>query len=546
MMKVTFAKADLPKGGAVAVFAYEGGKLTPPAQSLDKLLNGGLARAVKAAKFTGKAEQSLKLVSPGDGAFDEVIVIGLGRAAALNAQKMERIGGVTAGLLSRFAQAAAVVELSDARVKTPAEDLVAHFAYGALLARYRFDKYRTREKDDEKPKLSKLTVAAPEFAAARKVFAGLEAVAEGVFLTRDLVTEPANVLTPKSFAAECRKLKDLGLEIDVLDEKDMKKLGMGALLGVAQGSANEPALVVMEWKGADKKADTVAFIGKGVCFDSGGLSLKPASGMEEMKWDMGGAGAVTGLMAALAKRKAAVNAVGLIGLVENMPSATAQRPGDVVTSASGQTVEVLNTDAEGRLVLADVFWYAQDKFKPHTMIDLATLTGAIIVSLGSEYAGMFSNDDGLATALEKAGATVEEKVWRMPLGDAYDQQLKSEIADMKNIGGREAGSITAAQFLQRFVDAGVKWAHLDIAGTAWSKKDHPLVPRGGTGYGVRLLDRYVRDVWEKATPKDGAAVRSARPSAAAVAASGTARPAARKAAAKGAAKTARPKRKKKA
>jgi leucyl aminopeptidase len=291
-------------------------------------------------------------------------------------------------------------------------------------------------------------------------------------------------------------LKDLGVEVEVLGEKDMRKLGMGALLGVAQGSAREPKLVILSWNGGKKSDKPVAFIGKGVCFDSGGISIKPAAGMEDMKWDMGGAGVVAGLMKALAGRKAKANVVGLCGLVENMPSGTAQRPGDVVTSMSGQTIEVINTDAEGRLVLCDVLHYCNDRFKPKRMIDLATLTGAIIISLGSEHAGLFSNSDELSADLTKMGLETGEKLWRMPLGEAYDKIINSDIADMKNTGSREGGSITAAQFLQRFVGK-TEWAHLDIAGVTWTKKDAPTVPKGGSGFGVRLLDSYVAEYCEK-------------------------------------------------
>jgi leucyl aminopeptidase len=318
-----------------------------------------------------------------------------------------------------------------------------------------------------------------------------------VYLARDLVSEPPNVLNPAEMAKRCEALTELGLQVEVLGPQEMERLGFGALLGVAQGSVNEPRMVVMRWNGggsgkpvASASAKPVAFIGKGVTFDTGGISIKPAAGMEDMKWDMAGAGTVIGLMAALAARRAKVNAVGLVGLVENMPSGTAQRPGDVVKSYSGQTVEVINTDAEGRLVLADVLWYCQEKFDPRFMVDLATLTGAIIIGLGHEHAGLFSNDDALAQQLLEAGSATGEKVWRMPLAEAYDKQLKSEIADMKNVGGRPAGSVTAAQFLQRFVN-GKPWAHLDIAGTAWSSKDAPCVPKGATAFGVRLLDRMV-------------------------------------------------------
>jgi len=320
-------------------------------------------------------------------------------------------------------------------------------------------------------------------------------VVEGVYLTRDVVTEPPNVLYPETLAARCKELEELGVVVEILNEKKMAKLGMGALLGVGQGSVRESFLVTMRWDGGPKNKAPVAFVGKGVTFDTGGISLKPGPGMEEMKWDMGGSGTVLGLMKALAGRKAKVNAVGVVGLVENMPDGNAQRPGDVVTSMSGQTIEIHNTDAEGRLVLADALWYTQQEFKPQAMIDLATLTGAILIALGNEYAGLFSNDDTLSAQLISAGQASGEPVWRMPLGDAYDKLLNSDCADMKNIGGRNAGSITAAQFLQRFVKD-TTWAHLDIAGMAWSSKDRPTVPKGATGYGVRLLDRFVSDVYE--------------------------------------------------
>jgi leucyl aminopeptidase len=322
-------------------------------------------------------------------------------------------------------------------------------------------------------------------------------VAEGIFLARDLITEPPNVLTPTEMAERCRALTKLGVKVEIMGPKELEKLGFGALLGVSQGSVQEPRMVVMQWNGAGgrKPRKPLVFVGKGVTFDTGGISIKPAGGMEDMKWDMAGAGAVVGLMAALAGRKAKADVVGLVGLVENMPSGSAQRPGDVVTSYSGQTIEVLNTDAEGRLVLADVLWYAQEKFDPAFMVNLATLTGAIIVALGQEHGGMFSNDEDLAQKLTSAGLATGEKLWRMPLGDAYDKAIKSDIADMKNIGGRHGSAIIAAQFIQRFVNS-KPWAHLDIAGMAWSSKDAACVPKGATAYGVRLLDRLVRDHYE--------------------------------------------------
>jgi leucyl aminopeptidase len=371
----------------------------------------------------------------------------------------------------------------------------AALAYGARLASYRFDKYRTTLKAKDKPSVTALSVLVDSPAPARKLFNSLDAVADGVFMTRDLVSEPANVLYPDSMAQQCKTLSKLGVKVEVLGEARMAKLGMGALLGVGQGSPRESRLVVMRWQGAGAKVKPVAFVGKGVTFDTGGISLKPGPGMEMMKWDMGGAGTVIGLMKALAGRKAKVNAIGVVGLVENMPDGLAQRPGDIVTSMSGQTIEILNTDAEGRLVLADALWYTQDRFKPQFMVNLATLTGAMIIALGHENAGLFSNNDKLAQQLHDAGQAMGEGVWRLPLSSAYDKKLNCAIADMKNIGGRDAGSITAAQFMQRFVNK-VPWAHLDIAGVAWSDKGKPTVPKGGTGWGVRLLDHLVAQHYE--------------------------------------------------
>jgi len=373
----------------------------------------------------------------------------------------------------------------------------AHLAQGARLRGYRFDKYRTREKPEQKPQLKRIAVMLDDPAAARRSYEPLEKLGDGVVTTRNLVSEPANVIYPETLAEEAKKLRDLGVEVEVLGEKQMKKLGMGALLGVGQGSVRESQLVTMRWNGAgDAKQRPVAFVGKGVTFDSGGISIKPAQGMEDMKWDMAGSGVVIGLMHALAARKAKVNAVGVVGLVENMPSGSAQRPGDIVTSMSGQTIEVINTDAEGRLVLADALWYCQQTFKPQAIVDLATLTGAIIIALGTHHAGLFSNNDTLAERLIAAGKATGELLWRMPLSEAYDKQINSEAADMKNIGGRNGGSITAAQLLQRFVKD-VPWAHLDIAGVTWSDKDAPTVPKGATAFGVRLLERLVSEHYEE-------------------------------------------------
>jgi leucyl aminopeptidase len=374
-----------------------------------------------------------------------------------------------------------------------------------VLRAYRFDRYRTKEKADDKPKLAALSILSADPAAAVTAWEPMSAVADGVFLARNLVSEPPNVLFPAEMAERCQELEKLGVKVEVFGPKEMTKMGFGMLMGVSLGSVTEPRMVVMRWNGAPKgkkgKAKPLAFIGKGVTFDTGGISIKGAGGMEDMKWDMAGAGAVVGAMAALAGRKAKVDVVGLVGLVENMPSGAAQRPGDVVTSYSGQTVEIINTDAEGRLVLGDVLWYCQERFEPTFMVDLATLTGGIIVCLGHEYAGLFSNDEPLAQKLIATGTAWGETLWRMPLGDAYDKMIKSEIADMKNVGGRPGGSISAACFIQRFVN-GVPWAHLDIAGTAWSGKDSPTIPKGATAYGVRLIDRLVAEHYEGDSPAE--------------------------------------------
>ena len=498
-MKISFAAPKLPRSGALAVGVLEGGELGATAAEVDKVTDGALSRAIGSSRFSGKSNQTLVLNAPVGVAVSRVVLVGLGKAGGLDARAAQSIGGTIVTTLEKSGDNAATIAVDtvDGAPVSPAV-MAANIGYGALLRGYRFDKYRTKQKPDDKPSLKRIAVATAEPARARSEFRPLAEVAEGVFLTRDLVSEPANVIFPASLAERARSLTELGVTVEVLDEKRMAKLGMGALLGVAQGSANTPRLVTMRWNGAPKAKDKqpIAFVGKGVTFDTGGISIKPSGGMEDMKWDMGGAGVVIGLMRALAGRKARVNAVGMIGLVENMPSATAQRPGDVVTSMSGQTVEVINTDAEGRLVLCDVFWYCQEKFQPRAIVDLATLTGAIIISLGHENAGLFANDDTLAERLIAAGGAVGEPVWRMPLGDAYDRQIDSDIADMKNIGGREAGSITAAQFLQRFIKEGTPWAHLDIAGVTWSKKNAATVPKGGTGFGVRLLDQLVREHYE--------------------------------------------------
>jgi len=498
-MKITFAKPGLPTSGNLVVGVLDNAVLTPTALEVDEATGGAIHRAIAASRFSGKAEQTLDIVAPNGLSVDHVIVIGLGKAEELDTTAMEKIG----------AAAFAAVEKSPASTLTFAMDvlegtkatvgeLAAHAALGTVLRSYRFDNYRTTQKADEKPALKSVTVTVNEVKAAQDTYKVLAAIADGVVLTRNLVLEPANTLTPPAFVRKAKDLAKDGIEVEVLDEKAMTKLGMGALLGVGQGSAQPSSLVILKWNGGAKDEAPLAIVGKGVCFDSGGISIKPAAGMEEMKGDMGGAAVVTGLMKTLARRKAPVNVVGVLGLVENMPSSTAQRPGDVVTSMSGQTIEVINTDAEGRLVLADALWYTQETFKPKAVIDLATLTGAILIALGGENAGLFSNDDALCSALTAAGDKTGETMWRLPMGQAYDDMIKSDIADMKNTGGREAGSITAAQFLQRFIQKDIPWAHIDIAGVAWGSKVKGITTKGASGWGVRVLNSWISDNYEDA------------------------------------------------
>jgi len=501
-MKISFSEPAVPSAGAVVAGVFEERQFSPSAADLDRRIGGALQRAVSGGRFSGKKDETLAVVAPAGLPVSRILLVGLGKAGSVDERQLEALGGTIVSALNAAGENEATVLLDEAALGVESlggGKAAARLALGARLRAYRFDKYRTKQKPEQKPTLERLTIGTDSAPAAKRAFQPLDRVAEGVFLTRDLVSEPANIVYPETLAEQARSLEELGVEVEIFDEKKMRKLGMGALLGVGQGSARPPRLVVMQWQGApkgEKDAAPLAFIGKGVTFDTGGISIKPAAGMEEMKWDMAGAGVVIGLMRALAGRKAKVNVVGIVGLVENMPSGTAQRPGDIVTSMSGQTIEVINTDAEGRLVLADALWYCQDRFKPRFMVDLATLTGAIIVSLGNEYAGLFSNNDELAERLTAAGTAVGEKVWRLPVADAYDREIDSDAADMKNVGnGRGAGSITAAKFLQRFVND-VPWAHLDIAGTAWSKKDAATVPKGATAFGVRLLDRFVADYYE--------------------------------------------------
>ncbi|MDK2746034.1 MAG: leucyl aminopeptidase [Brevundimonas sp.] len=490
-MKIEFVAA-VDAAEILAVPVHDNRALAGSAPDLDAKTNGALTKAMSKSRFVGKSGQTLSIAAPSGVNADCVLLVGAGAADKLDDLAVEAFGGA----------AYAAVKLSGAEVLTiDASNLTpeqaARVGFAARLAAYRFDKYRTTQKADKIPSITAIRVVTSDLRAAEAALEPLSSVADGVIFARDLVSEPANVLYPAEFAKRVKALESLGLEVEILGEAEMEKLGMRTLLAVGQGSRRESQLAVIKWSGGEAGGQPIAFVGKGVCFDTGGISIKPADGMEDMKWDMGGAAAVTGTMIALAGRKAKVNAIGVLGLVENMPDGDAQRPGDVVVSMSGQTVEVINTDAEGRLVLADALWYTQQRFKPKFMIDLATLTGAMIVALGLDYAGVFSNSDEVADPILAASKKVGENFWRMPIPDIYEQHIDSKIADVKNTGnGRAGGSITAALFLQRFTN-GVPWAHLDIAPTAWANKSpSPTVPEGGVGFAVRTLDRMVADAYE--------------------------------------------------
>ncbi|HET7086403.1 MAG TPA: leucyl aminopeptidase [Rhizomicrobium sp.] len=498
-MQISFVAPSEVTAGAWVVAAGEGAALLPSAVRLDKASGGALGRALKVSRFTGKAGQMLEVLAPAGLKASRLLLVGLGKTESLDGKSLESLGAQIVGRLHAAGETAASLEIDlPKHAKLKKAELAAHLAFGARLKSYAFDKYRTRNLDEFEKKLKNLRVVTPDPAAAKKAYAGLDAVAGGIFLARDLVNEPPNVLYPEEFARRAKAaLSKLGVKVEILGEAEMKKRGFGALLGVGQGSARESQLVVMQWNGGKRSAKPIALVGKGVCFDSGGLSIKVGSGMQGMKGDMAGAACVTGTILALATRKARVNAVGVIGLVENMPDGGAFRPDDVLTSLSGQTIEVLNTDAEGRLVLADALTYTQQRFKPKLVIDLATLTGAIVQTLGYEHAGVFSNNDELVKRIQAAGRTTGERVWQLPLDPFYDKMIRSKIADMKNIGGGNSGSITAAQFLLRFIEKDTAWAHLDIAGVAWQDGEQkPTIPSWGTGWGVRLLNRLMKEYYE--------------------------------------------------
>ena len=487
-MNVNFAASRPADATVLALPVMKDGEV--PGGALDPAGAALVAAAAKAQRFEGAVGTAAEIFVPAEGGATRVVLLGVGEGEDAD---YERAGGALVARLLTSGETAATIDLTGSGASAAA---AARVAAGAAQRAWRYDNYRTKLADNAKPTLATVTVvgAADGTDAA---YAERDAVTQGLALTRTLVTLPPNILYPESFVEIVTKeVEGLGLQVTVLNAAAMAGLGMGALLGVAQGSRREARILALHWKGASEGEPTLALVGKGVTFDTGGISIKPAAGMEDMKWDMGGAGAVAGAMKALALRKAKANVVGVMGLVENMPDGNAQRPGDVVTSMSGQTIEVINTDAEGRLVLCDCLTWVQRTFQPRTIVDLATLTGAMIISLGNEQGGLFANDDGLADALLAAGKASGDLLWRFPLGSAYDKLIDSQIADMKNVGPRGAGSITAAQFIQRFVDEGVHWAHLDIAGTVWAEKDGPTWGKGATGYGVRLLDRLVAAQFE--------------------------------------------------
>jgi len=501
-LELAFDDLKAKLNDTAVVFAAADAKLGSWAKKLDKATDGQISRAIKAAEFKGKAKSALDVVGVHGCDAKRVLVIGVGNAEETKAADWVELGGYVSGqLIARKAKSVSVAgDLHGLDSDATMQALTA-ICEGLQLRCYSFDKYQTQSKNDEaRPGVVKsIAVLATEPDVLEAAFRPRAAVCQGVALARDLVNEPANRLGPAEFADICADLSKVGVEVDILDDEMLDDERMHALLAVAQGSVRPARVALMRWTGAkSKRAKPLCFIGKGVCFDTGGISIKPASGMEDMKGDMGGAACVVGLMHALAARKAAVNAVGLVGLVENMPSGDAMRPGDVIGSRAGKTIEVINTDAEGRLVLADLLSYAEETYAPKLMINLATLTGAIIVALGKDNAGLFSNDDNLAKALTDAGLATGEHVWRLPLGKGYDKQLDSKTADMKNVGGRAAGSITAAQFLQRFVDD-TAWAHLDIAGVAFDSPKSEVNPSWGSGWGVRMLEQFVAAQHEKSS-----------------------------------------------
>ncbi|MCY4005728.1 MAG: leucyl aminopeptidase [Rhodobacteraceae bacterium] len=473
-------EGTLQHTGIIALCANADGVLLPSAMAIDKAVHGAVTRAASSEAFMKlRAGESMELKFPSGLNARSLLLLKLDRNAKV--KEAHKAGG----------QIARLAQNNDILVLARGIRRIFDIAFGAELASYRFSSHKTGKSETNERKT--ITIAVTDSEAARRSYQPQKALAAGVCLARTLVDEPANVLTTGEFAARLRQLTQDGVDVEILEESDLQSLGMRALLAVGQGSASPSRVAILKWLKGD--GDPLVLAGKGVVFDTGGISLKPAAKMEQMTMDMAGAATVAGVMKAVACRKAAANVIGIVGLVENMPGGTAQRPGDVVRSLKGDTVEVINTDAEGRLVLADLLWYAQQEFSPGGIIDLATLTGAIIVSLGTEFAGLFSNSESFSKEFMTAAVEAGERAWRMPLDDAYDKMLKSRIADMKNVGGRDAGAITAAQFLQRFVKPSTDWIHLDIAGVA-SRSASDLAPTGATGWGVRTIDRLIQRKFE--------------------------------------------------
>jgi len=500
-ISITFAKAPKAKCDTAVVFADDKGKLLPSGAVLDKKSGGLLSGAIGTREgFKGKHGDVLAVFLPKGMGYTQVLIVGLGALAKLDVLALENLGGKTWGALKSIsARSTCVLFDADKSMKIKEGDAAAAYASGLRLKNYSFDKYKQDNKKgksgdgvkNEQPK--DIVIVTAQHTIATSLYAEHDAVAKGVLFARDLVNEAPNALYPESYAnILAKELKPLGVQVEIFDERKMAKLGFGAHLAVGMGSIRTPRVVIMRWNGTGKKSGKsgpLAFVGKGVTFDTGGISIKPAAGMEEMKMDMGGSAAVAGLIRALAARKAKVDVVGIVGLAENMPSDRSYRPGDIVTSMSGKTIEVLNTDAEGRLVLCDALTYVQRTYKPSMIVDLATLTGAVMVALGMEYAGAFVNNDKLWSQLESSAKHTGEKLWRMPLDEAYRNEMKGTMSDLQNLGnlGRYGGACSAAGFLEHFIDEGTPWAHLDIAGTAWWKSEKPITPKGGSGFGVRLL-----------------------------------------------------------
>lgn len=508
-MTFTTAFTTAPKINAdTAVILIEEGR--PPGQAgqaLDKKAGGIIDDILAHSKsFTGKAGQTLSVPVSSKSGYHRIILLGTGQAGKQDVGTIETAGGKLYTALSGAGgeNIRIFVDNQETKAALPAAEKAACVLNGLFLASYKFEKYKTgagKDEDTPKARIQQVEVITQDAKEAERQYDRLHAAAKGTIWARDLVNEPPNMLYPDSFARMIKdELRPLGVEVEIFDEKKMEKLGFKAHLAVGMGSSRKPRVVVMRWNGADskKKNKPLAFVGKGVTFDTGGVNLKPSGGMEDMKLDMGGAAAVAGLMKTLALRKAKTDVIGIVGLAENMVSSTAYRPSDVIGSLSGKTIEVSNTDAEGRLVLADAMTYVQNTYKPELMVDLATLTGAMMIALGYEYCGTFVNDNDMWAHMEQAGQSTGEKLWRMPLDEAYRKEMDSAIADIKTLGssGRYAGACTAAGFLERFVEKDVKWAHMDIAGVAWIKSDRPTCPKPGTGFGVRILDRVISDHYE--------------------------------------------------